>query len=94
MANPVAELRRFLNAALVTPVPRDHTESDAAFRRRRVVAATTLVVGLVVNTWALRIEPGNDLFYPATLALAAVWAFGASGLWKGLELDMLHGGSS
>lgn len=77
MANPVAELRRFITAALVEPVPRDHSESDAAFRRRRLVAGATLVIGLLVNAWALRIEPGNDLFYPATLALAGVWAFGA-----------------
>ncbi|MFW5473678.1 CPBP family intramembrane glutamic endopeptidase [Knoellia sp. CPCC 206450] len=77
MANPVDELRRFLTAALVTPVPRDHTESDWAFKRRRIVALGTLVVGLGVNAWALRIEPGNDLFYPATLALAGVWALGA-----------------
>ncbi|KRE44128.1 CPBP family intramembrane glutamic endopeptidase [Knoellia sp. Soil729] len=77
MANLVVELRRFISAALVEPVPRDHSQSDEAFRRRRIVAAVTLVVGLVVNTWALRIEPGNDLFYPATLALAGIWAFGA-----------------
>lgn len=77
MANLAAELRRFINAALVEPVPRDHSQSDEAFRRRRIVAVVTLVVGLVVNTWALRIEPGNDLFYPATLALAGVWGFGA-----------------
>ena len=77
MANLAAELRRFINAALVEPVPRDHSQSDEAFRRRRIVAVVTLVVGLVVNTWALRIEPGNDLFYPATLALAGVWGVGA-----------------
>ena len=77
MANLVAELRRFIRAALVEPVPRDHTETDRAFRRRRIVAGATLVVGLLVNAWALRIDPGNDLFYPATLALAGVWALGA-----------------
>lgn len=77
MPNPVTELRRFLNAALVEPVPRDHSESDAAFRRRRLVVGVTLVVGLVVHAWALRIPPGNDLFYVGTVALAAVWAGGA-----------------
>lgn len=75
--NPVTELRRFVRAALLEPVPRDHTESDWAFRRRRVVAATTLVVGAAVLAWALRIEPGDDTFYVATFALAAVWAVGA-----------------
>ena len=46
--NVVDEFRAFLRAALVTPVERDHTESDAAFRRRRVVAAITLVIGGVI----------------------------------------------
>jgi len=75
--NPVAELRAFVRAALVDPVPRDHTETDAAFRRRRVVAVITLLVGAGVLAWALRIEPGDPTFYAATLALAAVWAIGA-----------------
>ena len=35
--NPVTELRAFVRAALVDPVPRDHTEPDWAFRRRRIV---------------------------------------------------------
>lgn len=77
MVNPVAELRAFLRAALVEPVPRDHLESDRAFRRRRVVALVTLVVGAGVLGWALRIAPGDPLFYAATLALAVVWAVGA-----------------
>lgn len=77
MINPVAEIRAFVRAALVQPVPRDHTETDAAFRRRRVVAVATLVVGTVVLALALRIEPGNVLFYPASFGLAVVWAVGA-----------------
>lgn len=77
MINPVAEIRAFVRAALVQPVPRDHTETDAAFHRRRVVAVVTLVVGTVVLALALRIEPGNVLFYPASFGLAVVWAVGA-----------------
>lgn len=77
MIDPVAEVRSFVRAALVTPVPRDHTESDAAFRRRRVVAVLTLVVGSAVLTLALRIPPGDPLFYGATVALAAIWTVGA-----------------
>jgi len=77
MINPVTEVQAFVRAALVDPVPRDHTEPDAAFRRRRVVVVVTLLVGAAVLTWALRIEPGDSLFYVATLALAAVWAVGA-----------------
>jgi membrane protease YdiL (CAAX protease family) len=75
--DPVRELRAFVRAALVTPVPRDHTESDAAFRRRRVVALVTLLVGAVALALALRIEPGDRLFYAATLVLATIWAGGA-----------------
>ena len=77
MINPVGEVRSFVRAALVTPVPRDHTETDAAFRRRRVVAVLTLVAGTVVLTLALRIPPGDSAFYLATAGLALVWAIGA-----------------
>lgn len=73
----VTELRAFFRAALVTPVPRDHTEPDWAFRRRRVVVVVTLLVGAGILAWALRIEPGDPTFYAATFALAAVWALGA-----------------
>ena len=75
--NVVQELRAFVRAALVDPVPRDHTETDRAFRRRRVVAVVTLVVGAGILGWALRIEPGDPTFYVATFALAGVWATGA-----------------
>lgn len=75
--SPLAELRAFVRAALVDPVPRDHTEPDSAFRRRRVVAVVTLLVGAVVLAWALRIEPGDPTFYVATFTLAGVWAVGA-----------------
>jgi len=75
--NPVTELGAFVRAALVDPVPRDHTESDAAFRRRRVVSVITLVIGAGVLAWALRIDAGDPTFYVATLGLAAVWAVGA-----------------
>jgi uncharacterized protein len=75
--NPVAEVRSFVHAALVAPVPRDHTETDHAFRRRRLVALVTLLAGAALLTVALRIEPGDPWFYPATVGLALVWAVGA-----------------
>lgn len=75
--NPVREVRDFIRAALVQPVARDHTESDQAFRRRRLVALVTLVIGAVVLGFALRIRPGDPLFYVATLGLAGVWTAGA-----------------
>ncbi len=77
MINPWVEVRAFVRAALVEPVPRDHEESASAFRRRRVVALVTLALGAAVLGWALRIEPGDPLFYGATCALAALWTLGA-----------------
>lgn len=71
------ELQAFGRAAVVVPVPRDHTESDAAFTRRRWVSGVTLVAGTGVLAWALRIPPGDDTFYLATGLLAAVWVVGA-----------------
>lgn len=79
MVSVVSELKAFFRAALLTPVERDHTEPAEAFRRRRIVAAITMVAGAVALGLALRIEPGNDLFYPATLGVAAVWTLGALG---------------
>ena len=73
----LTELRAFFRAALVTPVPRDHSEPDWAFRRRRIVVVVTLLVGAGILAWALRIQPGDPTFYVATIALAAVWALGA-----------------
>jgi hypothetical protein len=92
----LGELSAFARAALVAPVERDHSESDEAFRRRRVVAALTLVVGACVLAWALRITPGDSLFYVATLALALVWVLGAFASGR-LHLGRAHrrdGGSS
>ncbi|GAB3888170.1 CPBP family intramembrane glutamic endopeptidase [Terrabacter terrigena] len=77
MRGPVAELRAFVNAALIQKVGRDHRDPDDVFRRRQVVVAVTFVVGSAVLAWALRITPGDPLFYVATLGLAAVWFVGA-----------------
>ena len=77
MISPLAELRAFAKAALVDPVPRDHLQTDAAVRRRRIVAAVTLVIGAVLLSYSLRIPPGDPAFYSATIALAAVWTVGA-----------------
>jgi membrane protease YdiL (CAAX protease family) len=73
----VREVRDFIRAALVTPVPRDHRVSPAALRRRRVTVVVTLAVGAVLLTITVRTEPGDRRFYLASVALAAVWAIGA-----------------
>jgi membrane protease YdiL (CAAX protease family) len=74
---PIAELRAFLDAALLHPVEVQHQDPPQARTRRRVLAAVTYVTGTAVLAWALRIEPGDPVFYGATVALAAVWALGA-----------------
>ena len=75
--NPVSELRSFLRAALVTPVPRDHRDEEHVLRRRRLVSAVTLVVGAAMLWWSLRLPPGDPSFYVWTTVLAAVWVGGA-----------------
>lgn len=71
------EVLRFLRAALVTPVPRDHHQSDRQFLRRRIVSGVTLLVGSLVLGYGLTREPGSNDFYVATVALAVVWTIGA-----------------
>jgi uncharacterized protein len=56
--------------------PRDHWQSPEAFRRRQLVTGLIVVIGAAVLALSLRLEPGSASFYPATLALAAVWAIG------------------
>jgi len=74
-------LRRVLRASFVEPVPRDHRETDAAFRRRRVTVAVALVIGAVVLGLSLAVRPGDVVFYPLTLLLALIWT--AGGLLSG-----------
>jgi membrane protease YdiL (CAAX protease family) len=68
---------RSVRRTLWDKVPRDHRESDHDLRRRQVVTIGFVVLGAAVLGVSLRIEPGNNLFYPATLALASVWTVGA-----------------
>lgn len=70
-------LRRFVEATLVEPVPRDHHQPDHMFRRRRVVSVVTLAVGATLLGFSLATEPGDPVFYALTFALAATWAVGA-----------------
>jgi len=72
----VSFLRDLFRAALLDPVPRDHTEPDSRFHRRRVVVAGTLVLGAVLLGVSLSIRAGDPLFYPMTIAVAATWIGG------------------
>ncbi|MFT4165462.1 MAG: CPBP family intramembrane metalloprotease [Microlunatus sp.] len=50
--------------------------AESTYRRRLVVAAT-LVLGTVGSGLMLAVPPGDPLFYPATLGVAALWITGA-----------------
>ncbi|WP_435746233.1 CPBP family glutamic-type intramembrane protease [Nocardioides sp. SYSU DS0663] len=73
----MSTVRTWLQRALWDVVPRDHRESPAALRRRQAVTIGVVFLGAVVLGLSLRIEPGSDLFYLATSALALIWAGGA-----------------
>jgi uncharacterized protein len=81
------KLPRFL-----TPVPRDHHESDAAFRRRRRVVGAVSVAGAGLLGLSLSTEPDSPEFYGLTLGVAATWV--AGGLASGpLHLGRIEHGS-
>jgi uncharacterized protein len=65
-------------------VPRDHWESDDAFRRRRQVVATTSVAGAGLLGASLSTRPNSGAFYGLTLGTAATWIVG------GLASGRLH----
>jgi uncharacterized protein len=69
-------LERAVGATLIEKVPRDHTQSDAEFRRRRIVVAVVLVIGAVLLGISLSVRPGSNAFYPLTLAVALTWTAG------------------
>jgi membrane protease YdiL (CAAX protease family) len=69
---------------LVDEVPRDHRESDAAFRRRRRVTAGVSVAGAGLLGVSLSQRPDSRSFYALTLGVAGTWAGG------GLASGPLH----
>ncbi|MFB9731988.1 CPBP family intramembrane glutamic endopeptidase [Ornithinimicrobium kibberense] len=73
----VDELRDFVEAALVKPVPGRSEDPPEVVRRRRVVVVLTLAVGAVLLWWSLSLPPGDPTFYYGTAVLAVVWAGGA-----------------
>lgn len=72
----IPEKFRFLFDTLSDDVD-EPVESRRAVLRRRIVVVVVLVVGSVLLSLSLSIEPGDSSFYPMTFALAAVWAVGA-----------------
>jgi uncharacterized protein len=66
-----------LRPVLIDKVERDHRQSDAAFRRRRIVVAITLAVGATLLGLSFSVRQGDLAFYPLTFGLAATWALGS-----------------
>jgi membrane protease YdiL (CAAX protease family) len=62
---------------LIDKVQRDHLQSDAAFRRRRIVVAITLAVGATLLGLSFSVRQGDPAFYPLTFGLAATWTVGS-----------------
>jgi hypothetical protein len=75
---------------LLRSVPRDHRESDAAFRRRRRVTGAVAVTGASLLGVSLSTPPGSPRFYGLTLGVAGTWV--AGGLASGpLHLGRMFG---
>lgn len=70
------QLRRLIGATLIDKVPRDHSQPDDQFRRRRIVVAVVLVLGATLLGVSLDVRPGDATFYPLTLGVAVIWTAG------------------
>lgn len=73
----LAELKAFFRASLVDRVRDRRQQSLAQIRRRRIVVVISFVFGAAGLGAALNVEPGEPLFYLASLGVAVVWAIGA-----------------
>ncbi len=74
----------WLPSWLTAKVPRDHWESDTAFRHRRRVTAVTAVAGASLLGVSLSTKPDSKEFYGLTLGVAGTWVAG------GLASGPLH----
>lgn len=84
-----ARVRR-VAGPLLRQVPRDHWETDAAFRRRRRVTGVVSVAGASLLGVSLSTPPGSPRFYGLTLGVAGTWVVG--GLASGpLHLGRMFG---
>lgn len=86
---PRSGLRRLRAATpswLTEKMPRDHHESDAAFRRRRRVVAGVGVAGAGLLGKSLSTRPNSPQFFALTLGVAATWVAG------GVASGPLHAG--
>jgi len=69
---------RVLSTWLIDKVPRDHWETDAAFRHRRRVVGAVSVAGAGLLGLSLSTLPDSPEFYGLTLGVAATWLGGSA----------------
>jgi hypothetical protein len=75
---------------LTRKVPRDHRETDEAYRRRRRVVTGVSLIGAGMLGASLSTKPGSTAFYVSTLGVAGTWVVGGfasdlcivDGLWR------------
>jgi len=78
IAVPLAsKVTAFLRASLVDRARERPEQTPQALLRRRAVVAVTLIAGSIALGLTLNVEPGEPLFYTASLGVAALWAVGA-----------------
>ena len=70
-------VRQWLERSLRDVVPRNHRETTRALRRRQCITLGFVLLGALVLSFSLRLEPGSNAFYGSTVALAGVWIVGA-----------------
>ena len=83
-AGTLRRLGTHLPRWLTDPVPRDHRETDEAFRHRRRVVAAVSVAGAGLLGVSLSTEPDSREVYGLTFGVAATWMLG------GLASGPLH----
>jgi membrane protease YdiL (CAAX protease family) len=82
----VVRLAQLMPSWLVEKVPRDHRESDGAFRHRRHVVAGVGVAGAGLLGASLSTRPNSPQFFTLSLGVATTWVAG------GLHSGPLHAG--
>ncbi|GAB3308513.1 CPBP family intramembrane metalloprotease [Epidermidibacterium keratini] len=87
---PLLATRSFLQRALFD-TPQDTPRlSTRALTWARIVSVVALIAGGALLAIALHIRPGDGLFYPVTLGVAAVWAaagIAGGGLRRGVAVS-------
>ena len=76
-ARMLARALGIVRPLLIDKVERDHRQSDAQFKRRRIVVASTILIGATLLGLSFSTAPGDSAFYPLTFGLAATWALGS-----------------